>query len=160
MNVERSLAVTTAVAVAFWASLGLAVQALLLLMGLDLLTGLLAARVEQALSSKVGWRGIVRKCLTLAIVAAAAIFTPILANVHPTLGAVPVAAAVAVYFAIVEFLSVIENADRIGVPVPSWLRDALITAQGRLAPAPSAPVAVPPAAPVPGVPFAPERPAS
>ena len=107
---------------AVWGSIGVLVQVLLILMAIDFATGLIAAWMARELDSWVGWRGLGRKMLTLGVVACAAI-------VEPVVGGIPVAQAVAGFYAMTEVLSVIENAARSGVPIPKILRDALVKAR-------------------------------
>lgn len=101
-----------------WASLSLAVQILLILMALDILTGMTAAGIEKRLDSSVGWKGVCRKAITLAIVWAATV-------AEPMLGGLPAGQAVAGFYVAVEALSIVENAVVAGVPVPNVLHEAL-----------------------------------
>ena len=96
-------------------------EALLVLMGMDYVTGLLAAKVNPKLggwSSKVGFRGICKKVLILSIVA--------LAHFISDLTGGEAARVLVIWFFIGnEGLSIIENAANSGVPVPKKLRDTL-----------------------------------
>lgn len=103
---------------ALWLSLGVSVQILVLLIALDLVTGMVAAWAGKQLDSSTGWRGVSKKALTLAVVAMAAV-------VEPAVG-LPLAEFVAGFYAAVEALSIAENAAVAGVPVPSFLREALV----------------------------------
>ena len=102
---------------AFWMSMHPLVQLLLLAMVLDVITGVLSAYVSATISSQASFRGITRKTLILLLVWGAW-------AVGNHLGQ-PVGEAVAGFYVLNEFLSVIENADRAGLPVPQFLRDAL-----------------------------------
>lgn len=102
---------------ALWASLDAMVQALLVLMAADIAVGLLAAFGARTVSPEVCWRGITKKTIVLIIVG-------VCGYLGPALG-VPLAAAVAGFYAAHELLSIIQNADRAGLPVPGILRDAL-----------------------------------
>lgn len=117
--------ITIAAVAAFWGSLGMLTQILLYLMALDLATGLIAAWSQKSVNSTVGWNGLAKKALTLGIVAAAAI-------VEPALGGLAVAQAVSGFYCATETLSVVENAAAIGVPIPSFLRDALVKVKDQL----------------------------
>jgi len=128
---------------AWWVGLGVVLQVLLVLMGLDLATGMAAAFVARNLDSGVGWRGVVRKALTLAVVAVGNSIEPLIASGLGSPGLnIPLGEAVCLYFAAVESLSVCENAVRAGVPVPRVLRDALVKLKavgGDEPPAPAVP---------------------
>ncbi len=103
---------------ALWLSVGAAVQVLLLLMAIDLVSGLVAAWAGRRLESRTGWRGLSRKMLTLGMVAMAAVVEPVVK--------LPLAQFVGGFYAAIEALSIAENAAVAGVPVPSVLRDALV----------------------------------
>lgn len=98
-----------------------AMEALLVLMGIDYVTGMLAAKVNPNLggwSSKVGFRGICKKVLILSIVA--------LAHFISDLTGGEAARVLVIWFFIGnEGLSIVENAANSGVPVPKKLRDTL-----------------------------------
>ena len=108
--------VAAGVAVA-WGSLTPLVQLLIALMALDIVSGLLAAYSAQALSSTVSFRGMARKALTLVLVGTAAVLQRQLQ--------VPLADAVAGFYAASELISITENAARAGLPVPAALQAAL-----------------------------------
>lgn len=122
-RVEWAVGLATATAAAIWASAGLVLQALLLLMALDVASGLVAAWGEKALDSDVGWRKLKKKFLMLAVVAAAAIVQPIVSS--STQVNLPLTELTAGFLCANEALSIVENAARAGVPVPAILREAL-----------------------------------
>jgi toxin secretion/phage lysis holin len=124
MEVGTGLAGLVSALVLGWASLVGVVQVLLLLMALDIATGMAAAFAQQRLNSAVGWRGVSRKAVTLGVVTAAVV-------VEPVLGGAPVASVVAGFYVAVEALSILENAGRADVPVPGLLRQALTRLQAQ-----------------------------
>ena len=94
--------------------------ALIALIILDYISGVIAAAVEKRLSSAVGAKGIAKKIFMLLIVA--------LANIVDinVIGDGHVLKTVTVVFYICNVcISLIENAGRIGVPVPKKLLDVL-----------------------------------
>lgn len=93
---------------------------LLALVIVDYITGIVASAMEGALSSQVGFRGIVRKLLVFVLVAAAHLADVAIGwNMHLIRDAI-------VFFYIAnEFISIVENAGRAGVPIPSVLRKAI-----------------------------------
>lgn len=103
---------------ALWLSLGVSVQILVLLIAIDIVSGLIAAWSGRRLDSDVGWRGVSRKAITLGVVAAAAVVDPVID--------LPLAQFVSGFYAAIEALSIVENAAVAGVPVPAFLRDALV----------------------------------
>ena len=94
--------------------------ALIALIVLDYISGVIAAAVEKKLSSAVGAKGIAKKIFMLLIVAVANIV-----DVN-AIGEGHVLRTVTTLFYIAnECISLIENAGRIGVPVPKKLLDVL-----------------------------------
>lgn len=94
--------------------------ALIALIVLDYISGVIAAAVEKRLSSEVGAKGIAKKIFMLLIVALANIVdTSVIGDEH-VLKTVTV-----VFYICNECISLVENAGRIGVPVPKKLLDVL-----------------------------------
>lgn len=94
--------------------------ALIALIVLDYISGVVAAAAEKKLSSEVGAKGIAKKVFMLLIVAAANVADMNLIGEGHTLKSVT-----AVFYAANECISLIENAGRLGVPVPKKLLDVL-----------------------------------
>jgi len=103
-----------------------AMTTLVIFMGVDYLTGLLVAGVFHAsektenggLESRAGWKGLVRKCVTLLMVLVAC-------RLDLLLGVNYVRDAVIIAFCANEALSIIENAALMGVPMPKALQKAI-----------------------------------
>ena len=94
--------------------------ALIALILLDYISGVIAAAVEKRLSSEVGAKGIAKKIFMLLIVALANIVDINVVGDGHVLKTVTV-----VFYICNECISLIENAGRIGVPVPKKLLDVL-----------------------------------
>ena len=97
-----------------------ALEALLTLMVIDYATGLLAAYInpDLKLDSHKGFRGICKKIVIILLV--------VLAHELERASGVHAVQSVVVWFFIGnEGLSIIENAAKAGVPIPSKLRDTL-----------------------------------
>lgn len=93
---------------------------LVVLLALDYVTGVTAGAIKGELSSKVGFFGLLRKLVILAIIAVAAIIDRI---VPSTNGAIR--SAVIMFYVMNEALSILENAGRIGIPLPKKLKRAI-----------------------------------
>jgi len=105
-----------------WSSL---LSILLTFVVFDYVTGVLAAGKEGKLSSEVGMWGIAKKVGIFAIVAAAHLVDRALGDAHLFRDA-------AIFFFLAnELLSVIENAGRIGVPIPPVLQQAVEVLRGK-----------------------------
>ena len=94
--------------------------ALIALIVLDYISGVIAAAVEKKLSSAVGAKGIAKKLFMLLIVAVANIVDINVIGEGHVLRTVTT-----VFYICNECISLIENAGRIGVPVPKKLLDVL-----------------------------------
>ncbi len=95
-------------------------QALIALVVIDYLTGILAAFFEKSLNSSIGYRGICKKICIFLMVA--------LANILDSTGGLGdpwVRTCVIMFFIANESLSALENAGRVGVPLPEPLIAAL-----------------------------------
>jgi len=93
-------------------------RVLVLFVAIDYVVGVTAAWFEKKLNSDIGARGIVKKFLLFVIVALAV-------QVDLALGQ-EIFRSLAIWFYLAnEALSIIENAGRCGVPIPSFLKTAL-----------------------------------
>lgn len=103
-----------------------ALTTLLIFMGVDYLSGLILAGVFHAspksedgtLESYAGWKGLVRKGMTLLIVL-------IGARLDMLLGVSYIRDAMVIAFCVNELLSIIENMGLMGVPMPEILTNAI-----------------------------------
>lgn len=99
-----------------------ALATLLIFMGVDYVTGLMVAATGKSpkgkLSSKVGWKGIAKKCVILLLVLVAA-------RLDVVLGTSYVRAGVCIAFLCNEVISILENAGLMGVPLPAALKNAV-----------------------------------
>ncbi|MCI8506062.1 MAG: phage holin family protein [Lachnospiraceae bacterium] len=131
-------AVTSGTMAYISAKLGILFPVLLLLvvlMVVDYGTGMLASKKEAlehpedpslGWNSKKGAKGIIKKVGYLCVIAVAMVADYVIVNVADTMGyKMPVTAIfglmVAVWYLLNEMLSIIENAGRMGAPVPEWL---------------------------------------
>lgn len=93
-------------------------RVLVMFVALDYVVGVLAAWYEKRLNSDIGARGIIKKFLLFVVVALAY-------QLDRAVGQ-EIFRSLAIWFYLAnEALSVIENAGRCGVPIPSFLRTAL-----------------------------------
>lgn len=93
---------------------------LLVLMGIDYITGVMCGIVDKKLSSKVGFLGICRKVLILLMVGIANILD---VNIIQT-GSMLRSATLFFYISN-EGLSVLENSAKLGLPIPQKIKDVL-----------------------------------
>lgn len=94
--------------------------ALIAFVAVDYITGLMAAGLERKLSSGVGFRGIFKKVVIFCLVAVGHIIdTYVIGN-----GSV-LRTAVIFFYLSNEGISILENAGRIGLPIPERLKNVL-----------------------------------
>ena len=94
--------------------------ALIAVVAIDYLTGVMCAVIDKKLSSEVGAKGIFKKVLIFALVGVAHMIDSQVIGTGSTLRT-----AVIFFYLSNEGISVVENAARLGVPVPDKLRDIL-----------------------------------
>ena len=97
----------------------IALQCLLVFIALDYLSGLIKAYSCKILSSKIGFRGILKKVGILIIVVVGVLVDRI------TGGSGAVRSLVIYYFVANEGLSIIENLGQAGLPIPKSIKNAL-----------------------------------
>lgn len=96
------------------------VYALIAFVAADYITGVLAAISERRLNSQVGFRGISRKILIFTLIGLAHLL-----DTH-VLGTPGVLRVATIFFYLSnEGISLVENATRLGLPIPPPIRDAL-----------------------------------
>lgn len=112
----------------------ISVMVLVFVMLLDYCTGVHAAYVQHTLSSRVGILGILKKMSYLAMVAAACVIDWLLITVGAKLGAVItvqfVGLLVTFWLIVNELISILENIDKAGGPVPPFVEKLLWRLKG------------------------------
>lgn len=91
---------------------------LLIMMMIDVITGVIAAFIGKNLNSSTSWNGMGRKVIMLMAVGMGT-------ALEPYSGSLPLGRLIAVFYTFTEGISIMENMARSGVPVPAQLRDAL-----------------------------------
>ena len=102
------------------------VYALVAFVVIDYVTGFMCAIVEKTLSSDVGFRGIFKKITIFAMVAVGHMVDTHIIGTIGTIGDYSaVRTAIIFFFLANEGLSLLENATRLGLPIPQKLKDVL-----------------------------------
>ncbi len=94
--------------------------AVITFMVLDYITGVIVAIVRKELSSEIGFKGLAKKFLILIFIALAHILDVNVLNTYPVLQS-----AVMMFFIANEGISLVENAAKLGLPIPSKFLDVL-----------------------------------
>lgn len=103
-----------------WGQLDGLVYALTAFMVMDYITGLISAYIAKKLSSKVGFYGIAKKVFIMVLVAVGHIL-----DAHVLGGGSVCRSAVTGFYLANEGISILENAGKIGLPLPKKLIDVL-----------------------------------
>ncbi len=94
--------------------------ALVVFVCIDYVTGIMAAGVEKNISSAIGLQGICRKVLIFFMVGLGNVADLFLVGTGN-----PIRVAVIFFYLSNEGISILENAGRVGLPIPSKLRSVL-----------------------------------
>lgn len=105
-----------------WTSL---LQILVAFVVIDYVTGFIASGAEGKLSSKIGFKGIFKKLMIFALVAAAHMIDKALGESHVFRD------TVIFFYCGNELLSILENAGRTGLPVPEQIKNAVQILKGK-----------------------------
>ena len=97
------------------------IMVLIAVVALDYITGVAYAAVSKTLSSVIGFKGLLKKVFIFVLVALSTMLDKL---VPATNGAVR--SAVCMFYIANEGLSILENAGRIGLPMPEALKGALV----------------------------------
>ena len=123
------LAAAAGAAAGLFMRMPIALRLLVLLMGLDYLSGVGVALLGKspkseggALNSRAGFAGLMRKAMILIVILLAAVLDNLTGSAACT-------GAAAMFYIVNESLSILENAVLLGVPVPQKLTQALDVAK-------------------------------
>lgn len=89
----------------------LLIQVLLILMIFDYISGIIAGYKSNELNSKRGFKGICKKIIILIIISCSTLLSYILGNSS-------LRDIVGIFYVATEILSILENAAKVGVPIP------------------------------------------
>lgn len=95
-------------------------QILLIVITIDILTGYILSGINHKMSSKVNFSGLLRKVLILMVVGLAVALDTVLGLGEPW-----IRSAVVIWYICYEGLSILENCEGAGLPLPTWLKDLL-----------------------------------
>lgn len=119
-KMEAGLGAVLASILVFLGGWDVLLKALVILVVADYLTGVAAAYFKGQWSSQTGFKGIIRKVIIFVLVGVCATLDPVLGFEDPW-----IRSAVIAFFIGREGISILENADSLGIPIPQFLRKAL-----------------------------------
>lgn len=114
--IQTIAAVIAAVCGFLWGQADGLLYALIAFMAIDYISGVIVAIVRHELNSEVGFKGIAKKVLILALVAVGHIL-----DVHVLGGGAVCRSAVIGFYLANEGISILENAGELGLPLPKKL---------------------------------------
>lgn len=118
--VSGTIAVGGGLANYLWGGWDMALRTLLLFMLLDYVLGVICGYKDKRLSSETAFKGILKKVTVLIVVAVGV-------SIDTAIGGQGLVRNMVIFFyAGLEGISILENAGRMGVPIPDKLKDALI----------------------------------
>jgi toxin secretion/phage lysis holin len=106
---------------ALWGGLDGMLYVLLIFIALDYITGVIVAISHKKLSSEIGFKGVFKKATILILVAVATLIDKVLGNDG---GAIRTATCF--FYIANEGISLLENAGKLGIPLPKQLKNVLI----------------------------------
>lgn len=103
-----------------------ALMVLMVFVTLDWLTGLVKAWITNTVSSDVGLKGIARKGVIFVVLIVAVLLDRLLKDSGLQIDGWPFRTLVCYFYIANEGISLLENCAVIGLPIPKFLKDALI----------------------------------
>ena len=119
--VEHIIEETAALFIGGW---DMSLQILLVVIGLDYLTGVACAFKNKAVSSSIGYKGLVKKAMIFIIVILAAQMDRMVGIDNHLFRN-----CTAYFFTVNDALSILENAGKMGMKLPAFLKAALVKLQ-------------------------------
>ncbi len=118
--IKAAFAAVGAVAAYIWGPFDALIIALICVVVIDYITGVLNAALKHELSSGIGFKGLLKKIFIFALVAVAAIADRIVPAANKA-----IRAAVIMFYIANESISILENAAKLGLPLPVKLKGLL-----------------------------------
>lgn len=122
--IKGTIAAVSTVVSAMVGGIGLALTVLLGLMAIDVLTGTMAGWKGEGVSSSTGIKGLFRKVYILLLIGAIYLLGQVVEVAEFA------ADGAAVAFAVMEFLSIVENGGRLGVSLPKFVTNGIKVLKG------------------------------
>lgn len=91
----------------------------------DYVTGIIAGAINKQLSSAIGFRGILKKVLIFIVIAVAVMLDRLITELIGA-GQAVCRTVVCTFYIVNEFLSILENLGRAGVPYPAKLKEVIL----------------------------------
>ncbi len=112
------------IAAKIWGGWDAMLHTLIVLMCMDYATGIIKAIYKKELSSEIGWKGLLKKVMTLIVVALANVLKGVMGD------SVGIREVVIVFFAANEGISILENAAVLLPNMPDGVKEILLQLRG------------------------------
>ena len=119
--------IANAIADALVGGWDMSLQILLIVIGLDYLTGVACAFKTKAVSSSVGYKGLIKKSTIFIIVILAAQMDRMIGVENDLFRN-----CTAIFFTVNDALSILENAGKMGMKLPAFLKSTLVKLQQKV----------------------------
>jgi toxin secretion/phage lysis holin len=111
---------------------GLVFTILIGLMAIDFITGLMAGAMNEGLQSSKGYRGLFKKIYTLLLIGSVLLIETAVLKSNGV-----VTDGISAAFCVIEFVSIVENGGKMGVPLPSKLKSLISILKNKVGEIPS-----------------------
>lgn len=118
--IKACIATIGGIAAYLWGPWDVLCMTLVAFVAIDYITGTIKAAILKELDSAVGFRGLLKKLFTFALVAVATMIDRIIPEANNA-----IRGAVMMFYIVNEGLSILENAGEMGLPLPKVLKNAL-----------------------------------
>lgn len=125
--IKAVVGIITGVISVFTGLFGLMFTVLLGLMAIDFITGFIAAWSTKSLKSSIGYRGLFKKIYTTLLIGAVLMIEVAVLKSNGVL-----TDGVSGAFAVIEFLSIVENGGKMGVKIPNFLQKAIVSLKNKV----------------------------
>lgn len=96
------------------------------LMGIDIITGLLNAWLKKEVKSSILRKGLAKKVGEICVILIGELF--VLGLELPT----AITTGISLYIIIMELISICENLEKLGVPIPKFIKNALASSEKKI----------------------------
>ncbi|ULO09685.1 phage holin family protein [Paenibacillus sp. 19GGS1-52] len=106
--------------------LGLVFTVLLALQMIDFITGLMVGIYEKNINSRIGTKGLIRKTYVILLIGAVYMVESAMLGSHGI-----ITDGISASFCLVEFVSIVENGGKMGVPLPDKVKNLILVLKNK-----------------------------
>lgn len=125
--IKMVIGIITSIISIFTGLFGLMFTVLLGLMAIDFITGFISAWANGTLQSSKGYRGLFKKIYTMLLIGAVLLIEIAVLKSNGV-----ITDGVSGAFAVIEFLSIVENGNKMGIKIPNFLQKLITTMKSKV----------------------------